>query len=45
MLMMHQIRKDTSGCKPYVNEMQSLWRLCGEQADGSLMPIHQRRWA
>jgi len=35
------IRKDTSGCKPYVNQMQNLWRLCGEQAGGSLMPIRQ----
>lgn len=42
MLMMHRvIRKGTSGCKPYVNEMQKLWRLCGEKADGSLMPIRQ----
>ena len=40
-LMHRVIRKDTNGCKPYVNEMQNLWRLCGEEADGSLPSIRQ----
>jgi hypothetical protein len=29
--------RNTSGCKAYVNELQNLWRPCGEEADGSLM--------